>query len=249
MLLTSGKINGWQKTATILNFACFPPNFHSSWKKLSCMSKDCSAIMMCRLALIDWTTWEWKNIVTQSFSHVMCTLAATAIAKSAMIMLYQHKMILCHPYGGAATLCLQVCLAITPFLLEKDPGQTSILHQMTLKDMFGSSSQDSKQCQSTLLTKGDLPPLDSLTWPDRIYPTLPEEGICLHIVKHKLSQLDRDKALGAQQHKVQMAINGVQNLCVALHDSTSRVNTHDIPPLDADVKAALHFLVMMSCCL
>ena len=249
MLLTGSKVDSWQKTATILNFTHSPPNFHSSWKKLSHVSKDCSAIVMHGLALINWTTWEWKNIVTQSFSCVMHTLAATAIAESATIMLYQHEMILCHPYGGAMTFCLQVRLAVTPFFLEKDPGQTSILHQMTLKDMFGSSSQDSKQCQSTLLTKGDLPPPYSLTWPDGIYPTLPDEGICLHIIKHKLFQLDCDKALGAQQHKVQMAVNGVQNLCVTLHDLMSRANTHDKPLLDADVKAALHSLVMVDHCL
>ena len=88
MLLTGSKVNGWQKTAAVLNFACSPPNFHSSWKKLSCVSKDHSAIAMRRLALINWTTWEWKNIVIQSFSHIMHTLAAAAIAKSATIMSY-----------------------------------------------------------------------------------------------------------------------------------------------------------------
>ena len=77
---------------------------------------------------------------------------------------------------------------------------------------------------------------------------LPEEGFCLHIIEHKLSQLDHDKALGAQQHEVQMAIDGVQNLCVALHDPMSRVNTPDKPLLNADVEAALHSLVMVSHC-
>ncbi|KAG6379801.1 hypothetical protein JVT61DRAFT_10346 [Boletus reticuloceps] len=66
-MLTGSKNDGCHKTTPILNFDRSPPNFLTSWKKLSCVSKGRNTSPMRRLSLIDWTTWEWKDVATQSF--------------------------------------------------------------------------------------------------------------------------------------------------------------------------------------
>ncbi|KAF8429374.1 hypothetical protein L210DRAFT_931022 [Boletus edulis BED1] len=229
-MLTGSKGDGRHKTAPVLNFDRSPPSFLVPWKKLSRVSKDRNASPIRGLSLIDWTIWEWKDITTQSFSRVMHTLAAAAIAESARIISYRPEMIHCHPIGSAATVRLQAQAAVESFLT-------------TLKDLLGSASQGSKEGQGAVLMEGSLPPAGCVTWADGIYPTAPQRGVAIHVVEDELMQLDREKALGAQQRGVQKAVDVIQNLRVSWHDPTSRVNPREQPPLDADVANALHALV------
>ena len=253
-ILTGSKSDGRDRNAQVLNFDRSPPDFHNSWKKVSRLSKDRASVAMRGLALIDWTTWEWKNVSSNSFSRVMRTFAAAAIAQASVVISYRHEMILCDPHGGAATIRNRSQIVLRSFLVQKDPGQTSELRQTTLfKDSVGrsgsqrqGSSSSSKPARGLVLTEGKLPPKGCITWADGIYVTVPEDGLSVHVVEEQLARLQREKALGAQQRAVQKAIDGVQNLRVAWHDPTSKVNARENPRLDGDVAYALRSLVSVS---
>lgn len=245
-LLVGSKPGGREKHAPVLNFAKHPPSSQKTWKKVSRMSKDRPSVPMRGLALIDWTTWEWKNIPSQSFARIMRTFAAAAIAESSTIISYRHEMVFCHPEGGAATLRLRVQDLLADYLVPRDPGETRELHQTTLKDLLGSASQGSKAGRGFVLTEGTPPPALCITWPDGIYLEPSMDGITQHVVWEELTRLEREKALGAQQRAVQKAINAVQDLRVAWHDPTSTARARDKPPLDEDVASALEKLVKVS---
>jgi len=235
------------KHGPTLDFDRQPPSFQKTWKKVSRVSKDRRSVPMRGLALVDWTTWEWKNISSQSFTRVMRSFAAAAIAESSAIISYRHEMIFCHPEGGAATLRLRVQDAISTHLVPKDRGQVRESRQTTLKDLLGSASQGSKAGKGCVLTEGDLPPPQCLTWADGIYPERPKPGVAEHFVEDELDRLERERALGAQQRAVQKAINAVQDLRVAWHDPTSTARAREKPALDEDVASALRTLVKVSC--
>ena len=242
-VLVGSKANGREKNTPVLNFNKSPPNFHKSWKKVSTLSKDRTNAAMRGLALIDWTTWEWKDIPSQSFTRIMRSFAAAAIAESSSIISYRHEMIFCQPYGGATTIRIRAQDVVSHLLMPKDPGQTRAYRQTTLKDLVGSASQGSKAGEGLVLTEGSLPPHDTITWADGIYPPVPEKGYVAHVIEDELAHLEREKALGAQQRAVQKAIDAVQDMRVAWHDPTSTVHTRDNPPLDEDVASALQTLV------
>lgn len=245
-ILVEKKVDGKKAPAAVLNFDRTPPSFFHTWKKVSRISADHSRIAKRGLALIDWTTWEWKAVPTNSFSRVMRTFAAAAIAESAAIISYRHELLLCHEDGGAATLRLRAQEVMAAHLRPRDPGETSTLIQTTLKDIIGSASQGWKAEKGEILTEGNLPPKDSITWADGIYPTVPEGGIMEHLIEVELPRLQRECALGAQQRAVQKAINGVQHLRMAWHDPTSSATARENPPLDGGVASALRTLVEVS---
>ena len=242
-LLVGSKPGGREKNAPLLNFERQPPSFQKTWKKVSRVSKDRPIVPMRGLALIERTTWEWKNIPSQSFARIMRSFAAAAIAESSTIISYRHEMVFCHPEGGAATLRFLVQDAVADHLAPKDPGETREMRQTTLKDLVGSASQGSKAGRGLVLTEGMPPPPQCITWADGIYPAKPKSGVAQHIVGDELARLEREKALGAQQRAVQRAINAVQDLRVAWHDPTSTARAREKPPLDEDVALALDKLV------
>ncbi|KAF8124615.1 hypothetical protein EV363DRAFT_1132290, partial [Boletus edulis] len=241
-LITGSKHIIRDKDAPTLNFNKIP-NFSQSWKKISRVSKDKPFIGKRGLALVDWTTWEWKNMPTKSFPRVMRTLSAAAIAEAAVIISYRQEMIFCDPHGGAATLRLRVQQALGPLLMPKDAGQSIELVQTTLKDLLRSASQGSKEGQGKVLTEGNLPPKGCMSWADGIYIIAANNDITEHIIEDELALLEREKSLGEQRRAVQKAMNGVQKLAVAWRDSTGTAQERDHPPLDDEVASALHLLV------
>ena len=88
MLLVGSKLDRHEKNVSVLNFARVPPSFHQTWKKLLCLSKDHTSVPMHGHALMDMIMWEWKNITSQSFIHIMWTFAAVVIAKAGTIISY-----------------------------------------------------------------------------------------------------------------------------------------------------------------
>ncbi|KAG6379800.1 hypothetical protein JVT61DRAFT_10345 [Boletus reticuloceps] len=107
----------------------------------------------------------------------------------------------------------------------RDPGQTSVPCQMsTLRDLLVLGAQGSREGQGAVLTEGNLPPPGCITWADEIYPTVLQKGVVAHVIENELVKLDHEKALGAQQCKVQRVINDLQNLHITWHDLMSRVN-------------------------
>lgn len=229
-----------------LNFERSPPSFLHPWKKVSRISSDQTRIARRGLALIDWTTWEWKSVPKNSLQRVMRTFAAAAIAESATIVSYRHELILCHEDGGAATLRIRAQQVLAGHMHPRDAGETSTLVQTTLKDVARSASQGRKVDDSDVLTEGRLPQKDSITWPDGIYPRIPEGGIAQHLISVEVPRLQRERALGTQQRALQKAIDAVQNLRIAWHDPTSSANARENPPLDAEVASALQALVDVS---
>lgn len=241
-VLVGSKGDGREKHTPVLDFNRQPPSFHKPWKKVSRVSKDHTSVPMRGLVLVDWTTWEWKNIQSQSFTRVMRSFAAAAIAESSTIISYRHEMILCNPEGGAATLRLYIQDAVAPYLVERD--RTQVMRQTTLKDLLGSASQGSKAGEGLVLTEGNLPPPKCITWADGIYHQHSNDDINnVHFVEDELARLEREKALGSQQRAVQKAINAIQDLRVAWHDPTSTARKRDKPALDENVASALHTLV------
>ena len=116
----------------------------------------------------------------------MCTFTAAAIAESATITLYHHKLILCHEDNGTAMLWIHAQLAFQYHMLLRDAGNTSMLVQITLKNIVRSASQSKKAGEGVVLTKGWLPPMDSIMWADEIYPLVPKGGIAQHLVSIKV---------------------------------------------------------------
>ena len=245
-LLVGSKLDGCKKNVPVLNFARSPPSFRHTWKKLSCLSKDCMTVLMCGLTLINMRTWEWKNIALQSFTHVMWTFAAAMIAEASTIISYRHEMIFCHPHGGAASLCICTQNTITTCLSLKDPRQTAELCQTMLNNLLGSASQGLKAGQGSMLTKGGLPSKGCIMWLDSIYITTHDGGVAIHITEDELAHLERERDLRAQQHAIQKVIDAIQNLCITWHNPTSKVHTRDNPPLNADIALALQALVKVS---
>ena len=181
------------KTMPALNFNKSPPSFHKHWKKVSSLPTDRTVVAMRGLSLVDWTTWEWKNIPSQSFMRIMRCFAAAAIAEASCIISYRHEMILCQPYGGAMTIRIRAQVALAPLLTPKDPGQTRMFRQTTLKGLLGSASQGSKAGDGLVLTEGSLPPRDTITWADGIYPPVPEQGCVTHVIENELVRLERER--------------------------------------------------------
>lgn len=71
-------------------------------------------------------------------------------------------------------------------------------------------------------------------------------GIVQHVVGEELVRLKREKAVGAQQHAIQKAVNAMQDLHVAWNDLTSTTCVQNKPLLDEDVVFALKKLVKVS---
>ncbi|KAG6371987.1 hypothetical protein JVT61DRAFT_9005 [Boletus reticuloceps] len=243
-LLTESRGDGrGDKKAPVLNFTKSPPSFIHTWKKLSRVSIGRSTVTTRGLALVNSTTWEWMDLPRNTFSRVMRSLAAAAIAESSVISSYRHEIICCHERGGAASLRIRVRDAVASLLMDKDPGQTSEMCQTSLKDLFGSASQGSKEVTGTVFTEGSLPPKGCITWADGIYPIEPNGGVALHVVDDEIARFERESSLGHQQRAVQKIVDSVQRSQVAWHDPTGRAQERDEPPLDEDVALALRMLV------
>ena len=122
---------------------------------------------MCGLALIECTTWEWKNIPLRSFAHIMRFFAAAVIAESSTIIMYQHEIVFCHPKGGAATLRFLIQDAVADHLVLKDPGKMCEMCQTTLKDLLGLALQGLKAGCGLVLIEG-MPPPQCIPWANGI---------------------------------------------------------------------------------
>ncbi|KAF8124618.1 hypothetical protein EV363DRAFT_1299778 [Boletus edulis] len=196
-------------------------HFHSSLEEieLSHLLRSTQTTLSRGLALMDWTTWEWKDISRSLFGQQIL--------------------------GGVATIRIRSQDAVVAYLVPKDPRQTAELYQSSLKDLFGSMSKRSKEGTATVLMEGRLPPKGCITWPDGIYPTVPENGIALHVVETELVRLAQERSLGDQQRSLQKAINGIQKLPMALHDPTGKAQQRDNPPLNKNVALVLHSLVQV----
>ncbi|KAF8432328.1 hypothetical protein L210DRAFT_3763940 [Boletus edulis BED1] len=244
-ILTGKKIDGTSEKKVAgppLNFDR-PPNFLRSWKKVSRLSNDYNRIAMRGLGLIDSTTWEWKSTPQNSFSRVMRTFSAAAIAEAAAIISYRPELLFCNQDGGAATLRMRAQSVVRGFLAPRDKGQTSQLHQTTLKDLIGSASQGWKKDQGSILAEGKLPPPGCITWADGLYMIEPTYGVTEHMIEAELPLLQRDRLLGVQERAVQKAIDGVQNTPVAWYDPTNSATAQEKPTLDANVASILRDLV------
>ncbi|KAG6369867.1 hypothetical protein JVT61DRAFT_13428 [Boletus reticuloceps] len=243
-ILLGSKGDGRLKNSPTLDFTQSPPNFLRSWTKVSRLPRDTSSVPMRGLALVDGTTWEWKNIHRQSFSRVMRTFAAAAIAEASTIISYRHQLILCQPKGGAVTLRIRVHYVVTDLLEDRDAAQTSKQRQTNLKDFLDSPSQGTEGGdRSDVLTEGRLPHKGSITWADGIYPKVPKYArIPTHGVAEELAHLKRDEVLGEQQRGAQTAFNSLQRLRITWHDPTSRAQARDNPRLDDAVVSALRNL-------
>lgn len=237
-LLLESKPDGREKNAPTIHFDRNPPNFHSTWKRLSRLTKNRPKAGMRGLGLIQWTTWEWQDITSQSYKRVMRTFAAAAIAESSRIISYRHELLICRPDGGAATIRLRVQQVLTEYLAAKDVGQTKVI-----SDLLEGSDQQ-------VLTEGELPPPGCISWADGIYlPTVPDSEIgtqTLHVIETEMEKLKRERALGTQEREVQKAVDFVQNLRTAWHNPTKKSNTKDKPALDDGVILALRSLVDVS---
>lgn len=237
----SGRVN------TALNFDRSPPHFNVSWKKLSRLTTTRPPGPMRGLSLIEWTSWEWKNVPTQSFNRTMRNLAAASIAESAVIMSYRHQLLLCYPDGGASRIRWKLQDAIKPFMVEKDAGQTRRqpnLTQLSMKNFLPSKSQPEPKL--SVFTEGQLPPKDCLTWADGIHLSDLSESYKVHIIEDEMALLEREKTLGEQQRSVQQVVDSLQNIRVAWHDPTKVLPAKEKPVLDADVAVHLRSLVEVS---
>lgn len=241
-LLRTSKPDKRQKSLPRLDFARWLPNFSGPWTKVSRLTKKRPHVSVRGLGLIEWTAWEWwwSDIDSHSFNRVMGYLAAAAIAESSKIVSYRHRMILCNPYGGAATVRIRAQEAVATTLIPKHPGQRVQLHMPTLEEFISS-------CRSgDVFTEGHDSPTGCVTWADGIYPIVPSGGLAKHNIEIEVQRIQREYALGSQKREVQRIVDAVQEMRVAWHDPTKQAHARDNPRLDNDVNSALRALVDVS---
>lgn len=198
-----------------------PPQLHTAWIRKSKLTTDAVANTFRGQNMLKWHTWEWATTAGPSRSRTLRLIVCNVIAEHTVIQGYRPRL-LADVNGGACFIRNLIDSNTKSYRIKlKQTG----LQQTTLDQIHSP--------QERL----------SLSWPDGIKVT--QATVKRFSLDEELSSYNANVTKVQQQQQLQRIIQVVESQRIAWQDTTNTVNSHDKPPIVANVQSALESLIQV----